>query len=80
MLDTAGWFCDNLTSHLYSQAECVEHDEHKHDVLKASGVHHIPELVLVGVFWDVPPQWTRFKSVLNALALQRNTVGCQCLL
>lgn len=62
-----------LTSYLYSQAECVEHDEHKHDVLKPSGVHHIPELVLVWVLWDVSPQRTGFKSVFHALTLHTNT-------
>ncbi len=61
-----------MTSYLYSQAESVEHDEHKHDVLKPSGVHHIPELVLVWILWDVPPQWASLKSVLHTLTLQGN--------
>lgn len=59
------------SSYLNSQAKCVEHDEHKHDVLKPSGVHHIPELVLVWVLRDVPPQRTSLESVLYTLTLHR---------
>lgn len=61
----------NSYSYLNSQAKCVEHDEHKHDVLKPSGVHHVPELVLVWVLRDVPPQRTSLESVLYALTLHR---------
>lgn len=62
-----------MTSYLYSQAERVEHNEHKHDVLKPGGVHHVPELVLVRVLRDVPPQWTGLQSVLHTLTLHGNT-------
>lgn len=60
-----------LHFYLHGQAECVEHDEDKHHVFERRGVHHVPELVLVGVFGDVPPQGTCFQGVFNTLTLQR---------
>ena len=60
-------------SHLYGQAQRVEHDEHEHDVLKAGGVDHVPELVLVRVLGDVPPQRTSLECILHTLALCGHT-------
>lgn len=60
-----------LHFYLHGQAECVEHDENKHHVFERRGVHHVPELVLVGVFGDVSPQGTCFQGVFNTLTLQR---------
>lgn len=62
---------DCLHFYLHGQAECVEHDEDKHHVFERRGVHHVPELVLVGVFGDVSPQWTCLQGVFNTLTLQR---------
>lgn len=59
-----------LHFYLHGQAECVEHDEDKHHVLERRGVHHVPELVLVGVFGDVSSQGTCFQGVFNTLTLQ----------
>lgn len=56
-------------SYLYRQADGVEHDEDKHDVLKGCGVHHVPELVLIGVFRDVAPQRSGLKCILHTLSL-----------
>lgn len=56
-------------THLNGQTQGVEDDQNKHDVLKSSGVDHIPELVLVGVFGDVAPQRTSFESVFHTLTL-----------
>lgn len=60
-------------THLHRQAQRVEHDEHKHDVLKARGVHHVPELILVGVLGDVPPQRPSLQGVLHTLTLGGDT-------
>lgn len=60
-------------SHLYSQAQRVQHDEYKHDVLEARGVHHVPELVLVRVFGDVAAQRPGLEGVLHTLALGGHT-------
>lgn len=56
-------------TYLNSQTQRVENDQDKHDVLKASGVDHIPELVLVGIFGNVAAQRTSFQCVLHTLAL-----------
>lgn len=56
-------------TYLNSQTQGVEDDQDEHDVLKASRVDHIPELVLVGVFGDVAPQRTSFKSIFHTLTL-----------
>lgn len=45
----------DLHFYLHGQAERVEHNEDEHHVFEWRGVHHIPELVLVGVFGDVSP-------------------------
>lgn len=60
-----------LHFYLHGQAERVEHDEDKHHVFERRGVHHVPELILVGVFGDVSPQGTCFQGVFNTLTLQR---------
>lgn len=60
-----------LRFYLHGQAECVEHDEDKHHVFERRGVHHVPELVLVGVFGDISSQRTCFQGVFNTLTLQR---------
>lgn len=57
------------TTYLNRQTEGVEDDQDKHDVFKSSGVDHIPELVLVGIFGDVAPQRTSFKSIFHTLTL-----------
>lgn len=44
-----------LHFYLHGQAERVEHYEDEHHVFEGRGVHHIPELVLVGIFGDVSP-------------------------
>lgn len=59
----------NRHAYLHSQADRVEHDEDKHDVLEGCGVHHVPELVLIGVFRDVAPQRSGLKRILHTLAL-----------
>lgn len=58
-------------TYLDGQTQGVEDDQDEHDVLKASRVDDIPELVLVGVFGDVAPQRTSFKGVFHTLTLQR---------
>lgn len=58
------------STYLYGQTQGVEDDQDKHDVLKASRVDHIPELVLVRVFGDVAPQRTSFKSIFHTLTLR----------
>lgn len=56
-------------THLNGQTQGVDDDQDKHDVLKACRVDHIPELVLVRVFWDVAPQRTSFESIFHTLTL-----------
>lgn len=57
-------------SYLHSQAKGVEHDEDKHDIFKDSRVHHIPEFVLVRIFWNVSTQRTGFQSIFYTLTLK----------
>ena len=56
-------------NHLYSQRECVEHDEYKHDVLKLRGVDDPPELELGRIFGDVYFYRLGFQCVLHTLSL-----------
>lgn len=58
-------------THLDSQTQGVKDDQDKHDIFEASGVDHIPELVLVGVFGNVATQGASFQSVFHTLTLQR---------
>jgi len=63
-------------TYLHGQTQRVEHDEHEHDVLEGGGVDHVPELVLVRVLGDVPPQWTGLECILHTLALCGHTGAC----
>lgn len=54
---------------LHGQADGVEQDEDKHQVLKVGGVDHVPHFVLVLVLGDVPPQGPGLEGVLHALSL-----------
>lgn len=50
---TSVGFFSVIPAYLDGQSDRVEQDEHKHDVLKPSGVDDGPELVLNWVLWDV---------------------------
>lgn len=65
------WGCP----YLHAQADGVEHDEGKHQVLKVGGGDDIPHLVLVWVFGDVAPQRAGLQGILHTLALRHNTTG-----
>lgn len=54
---------------LHGQADGVEQDEDKHQVLKVGGVDHVPHFVLVLVLGDVPPQGSGLEGVLHTLSL-----------
>lgn len=47
------FFFSVILAYLNGQSDRVEQNEHKHDVLKPSGVDDGPELVLNWVLWDV---------------------------
>lgn len=61
-------------AYLHGQTQGVEHDEDEHDVLEASGVHHVPELVLVWVLGDVPEQRPGLEGIFHTLALLRRNM------
>lgn len=56
---------------LHGQADGVEQDEDKHQVLKVGGVDHVPHFVLVLVLGDVPPQGPGLKGIFHALSLEK---------
>lgn len=56
-------------TYLDGQTQGVEDDQDEHDILKASRVDDVPELVLVGVFGDVASQRTSFKGIFHTLTL-----------
>lgn len=58
-----------LFTYLHGQADGVQQDQNEHQVLKIGGVDHVPNLVLVLVFGDVPPQGPGFQGILYTLAL-----------
>lgn len=61
--------------HLHAQADGVEHDEGKHQVLKVGRGDQVPHLVLVRVLGDVAPQGAGLQGVLHTLALRWNTMA-----
>ena len=74
----AGITASGPRTDLHGQADGVEQDEDKHQVLKVGGVDHVPHFVLVLVLGYVPPQGPGFEGIFHTLSLggrQREGAG-----
>lgn len=58
-----------MLTYLHGQTDGVQQDQNEHQVFKIGGVDHIPNFVLVLVFWDVSPQGPGLQGILYTLAL-----------